>query len=490
MILRYFVSLLLALATLALGGCLGNSGSSTPPPDNVRTYPGDAMFSIAWDDDPLVSYWLFYAQDPTVTPFNLDNNNNPLLNFGYLVPVTAPAIVCNGVLHTIINLSVSGDAGFPPYYVTINGRTGTAPGGPGSAPIAAIPRPAASAAAAWVAGSAIPAPVSNLGYVGLTSCGYSGMPPQGMFFAVGPSGALYSSTLAQTVAGPLTNPGNQPMAWTPANLPIGFTGNLNAVAGRAGSLNNPTNPNLLVVAVGDNGVILYSADGQNWKAANPVPPIEGQQVGNLQDVAFTGTSFIAVGDGGIVITSTDGINWAQNTLAVAANTGRNNLRAIRCSSATCMAVGDGGTILLTGTGGSAWSLLQFGTNNWTHIAYGNADANSDAVFVSGTFQLASESINTWVVADESGNYGYYNGATGGIFVSGPSIIAPGIVALEYTSNFVALDSGGNAWISETGSNGAWATYSSAQLGGKAVAMRSTGAGFVAIGPQGTNTASF
>jgi hypothetical protein len=491
--LRPTTTLPLALATLALCGCLGNSGSPTAPPANVQTYAGDAMFSITWDDDPLVVYWLFYAQNPTVTPFDLDNNNNPLLNFGYLVPVTSPAIVCNNILHTIINLSVSGDAGFPPYYVTINGRTGTAPGGTGSAPVAAVPRPAASTGAPWVAGSPIPATIRGLGYIPLTSCGYSGVPPQGIFFAVGPAGAIYSSTLAQTVAGPLTNPGNAPMTWLPGNLPIGFQGNFNAVAGRAGSFNNPGNPNLLVVAVGDDGVIVRSIDGINWQQSNAVPPIEGLQVGNLHDIAFTGANFIAVGDNGVVITSSDGMNWIQSVAAAAANPNRNALRAIRCAGGTCMAVGDNGTTVQTTTGGAAWNLLQFGTNNWTHIAYGNTNANSDAVYVNGGFALSNQPINTWVVADNSGDYGYFAPFTGGNWVAGSSIIAPGIVAVDYSTNFVALDSGGNAWISERGTTGSWATYSSAQLyasGGTAVGLRSTGQGFVAVGTTGANAASF
>jgi photosystem II stability/assembly factor-like uncharacterized protein len=387
-----------------------------------------------------------------------------------------------------VNQSVAHTSGFPAYYFTINGRTGTSKGGQGNAPVSAMPRPAASSNVPWVPGATIPVGVNGLGYVALTSCGFSGLPPQGIFVAVGPSGTVYTSTLAPTVAGPLTNPGNAPMTWTQANIPLGFNSNLNAVAGRAGSGNNPTNPNLLFAAVGDGGAILRSLDGMNWQQSATVP-----SGSNLHAVAFASASFVAVGDSGTVLTSPDGLNWTLNQSAQSANPSNSALRAIHCSGATCVAVGDSGTTLWSSSGGSAWSPLPFGTNNWIAIAYGNQNANSDAVFVNGVYVLANEAINTWVVADANGNYGFYNQGTGGVWVAGPSIIAPGIVALDYTTNFVALDSAGNAWISEQGATGSWATYSSAPVainGASAIALRSNGVGYVALGASGANAASF
>ncbi len=482
-----------SVITLALCGCLGNSGSPMAPPTDVAVYPGDAAVSITWNDVPSVQYWLFYAQDPTVTPFNLDNNNTPLLNFGYTVPASSPTILCNGLQHTIINQSLSVGAGFPAYYFTINARTGTAKGGPGSPPVSGVPRPAAGNNAPWTAGASIPATVNALGYIPLTSCGYSGLPPQGIFYAVGPAGAIYSSTLAPTVAGPLTNPGNQAMTWTQGTVPAGFSSNLNAVAGRAGNGNAPENPNLLVVAVGDDGAILRTLDGTHWQQSNPVATGNVLQSGNLHDVAVSGGGFVAVGDAGLVLTSSDGLNWTASSSAQAANPAGSALRAIHCAGATCVAVGDSGTTLWTFSSGASWILVPFGTNNWKNIAYGDANANSDAVYFAGTFNLANEAISTWVVVDADGNYGYYSPATNGRWVAGPSIIASDIVSIDYTTHFVALDVAGNAWISEQGAGGNWATYSSAQLatnGAHAIAIRSNGLGFVALGASGANAASF
>jgi hypothetical protein len=491
--LRPARALLLSFLAVILGGCLGNSGSPTAPPTDIHAYPGDAEISVTWYDLPYVTYWLFYAQDPTVTPLDLDNNNNPLLNFGYAVPTVSPMILCNSSAHAIVNQSISANGGFPPYFITINGRTGTAKGGPGSAPVATLPRPAGGGGAPWVAGATIPSAVNGLTYVGVTTCGFSGMPPQGIYFAVGPSGAVYSSNLARTVAGPLTNPGNKPMAWIAGNIPLGFGANLNAVAGHATYVENPTDPGLVVVAVGDGGAIIRTLDGQHWQQANPIPLGDQPQQVNLHDVAFSGTYFIAVGDNGLILTSADALNWTPYAYSEGSNPSHNTLRAVHCAGSTCFAVGDAGTILLSSSGGASWAPIEFGTNNWTMIAYGNNDANSDAVFLAGVYYLANQAINTWVVADAEGNYGFLNSGTGGQFLRGPSIIAPGIVSMDYSTNFVALDSAGNAWISEDGTTGSWASYSSAQVagtGGSAVAVRSTGDGFVAVGSSGANAASF
>jgi hypothetical protein len=475
-----------ALAVLALAGCLGNSGSPSPPPTNVQAYAGDATISITWDDDPFVAYWLFYAQDPSVTPFNLDNGVTTLLNFGYVVPTASPTILCNSAFHTVINQSTPAVENFPPYFFTINGRTGTAKGGAGSIPVSTLPRGAAGPGVPWVSGAAIPGTMRGLGYIGLTGCGYSNHPPSGLYVAVGESGAIYTSTLAPTLAGPLTNPGNAALTWNAAVISEGFGANLNAVAGRAANPNTPGNPNLLLVAVGDGGATARSFDGINWQATSPVLVNSY----NLNDVAYANGEFIAVGDHGVVLNSVDGLNWTVNQYANTVNPNGTNLHAVRCSGLTCFAVGDAGTTLLSTNNGLNWQPLPFGTNNWTCIAFGGADANADNVFFNGLYYVVNEPLNTWVVADAQGNFGYLSGATGNAWLRGTTAIAPDIVALDYTSSFVALDRAGNAWISERG-NGNWASYTAAPVGsGSAVALRSNGNGYVALGASGANAASF
>jgi photosystem II stability/assembly factor-like uncharacterized protein len=489
---------MLCLSTAALGGCLGNSGSPAPPPTNVQAFAGDASVSVAWQGVPGVTYWLFYAQDPTISPASL-NSATPVLNVGAIQPASSPTILCSPS-RIVVNNDPPVYSYFPPFYFSLNGRTGTAPGGASSAPISAAPRPAGGPGVPWVAGSSMNAAIHKLAYVPITGCGAYSRPAEGLYLAVGASGAIYTSLFAPGVAGALTNPGNSPMTWTAGTVSVGSTPNLNGVAGRSVGL--PGANTVTLVAVGDYGTLLYSIDGQHWSPSPSTPT-----TANLNDVAFAGGAFVAVGDGGTVITSTDGINWAAPSTnnAASVNPAGAALRALHCApnSATCVAVGDNGTILFTANGGSIWSSISNGSNNWIGVAYGNADTNFDnVVSVSSTgtavLSLPNIAINTWVVVDAQGNYIVNNNATGGLGVAatwlhGQRAIAPNIVAIDYSSNFVAIDASGNSWINETAAYGTWATNSAAPIASQsanAVSMVSNGYGFVAVAANGNNAANF
>lgn len=484
--------LTLTLATLALCGCLGNSGSSTPPPNGVQLYPGDAAISVTWNYDPAIQYWIFYAQDPTLTTLNWSTNE--LLNAGVLTYVSSPSILCNGTFRTVINNPPPLNPLYPATYVTINGRTGSSPGGEGSSLVYTTPRAAGGPFSPWIAGDAIPAgnvTFNGLGYAALTSCGYSGRPPWGIYVAVGSGGAIYSSTLAPNVAGPLiASSGNVGMTWTQGNIPIGFSANLVSVAGVATSGNNPAAPNLLFAAVGNGGAMLRSVDGQNWALANGNPTSN-----NLNAVAWGGTAFIAVGDQGVVLTSPDGLTWTPSTnAATAEQNSAPNLNAIHCTANSCVAVGSNGATLWTSDSGAQWAMYTFGTNNWIGVAYGNQDANADDTAVVNfpvgggvTITVQNEAINTWVVVDGSGNYAYAT-STGGWIAGSSPIATSSVVGIDYTTRFLALDGSGNAWASENGINPFLLVGNSGIT--NPTSLRSNGQGYVALGVSGTNASSF
>lgn len=469
-----------ALVTLALCSCLGNSGSATPPPGDVRVYAGDTQISITWQVTPFVDYWVFHAQDPTLST---GSNWSQLLGAGVLVAVGSPAILCNQLNNP------TQPSYFPATYFTVNGRTGSSPGGVGSPVVSTVPRPAGGPYSSWIAGNTVPAAVSSIGYAAITGCGYAGRPASGSFIAVGPSATIYSAQFAPAVAGPLSLAvGNQPLTWVRGTVTSGFSADLTGVAAYsyANAANTPGVASVLYVAVGKNGAVLRSADGQNWEAVSGVPTSA-----NLNAIAVAGSTFIAVGDQGTVITSGDGLNWSLNNNATTIST--NTLNAIHCVSSSCVAVGNNGTTMWTTSSGASWSLFPYGTNNWTAIAYGNANANAaptdgPAVVTYNNGVLAvntgNESINTWLVVDANGSYATANTVGGW---SGSSSIAPGIVAVDYTTRFVAIDGAGNAYASYTGTN--WQSVGSSNVA-NAVAMRSNGVGFVAIGSSGANAAAF
>lgn len=464
---------LLTITTLALCGCLGNSGSPTPPPTGVRAYSGDGDISITWNDDPSIQYWVFFAQDPTITTLNWDS----LLSAGALTNTASPAILCNQINNP------SPTPLFPQFFFTVNGRTGGAPGGAGSPLVSAAPRAAGGPLSPWIVGSSIPAAMTALGYGSVTPCGFGGRPPSGIYVAVGPAGAIYSASIAPTVAGPLVaSEGNETMTWTQGHVPPGFSQDLASVAAYAG-VANPAAPILTFVAVGKSGTILRSTDGQSWEQVSRVPTSS-----NLNAIAWGGSNFVAVGDGGVVLTSPDGLTWSLSQQATSASS--STLNAIRCVGASCVAVGTSGATMWTTNGGNDWTLYTHGANNWTSITYGSNDANADPPVVNqigGTLTInrAAQAINTWVVADAQGNYAYTT--TAGSWADGSTPIASSVVAMEYTTRFLALDAAGNAYASETGVTWTpvgWSGISSP------TAMRSNGQGFVALDASGANVSSF
>ena len=63
-----------------------------------------------------------------------------------------------------------------------------------------------------------------------------------------------------------------------------------------------------IMAVGYNGEILTSIDGENWTSRSSGTSI------NLLDVAFGNNNFVAVGYSGTILHSSDGISWSPKIL--------------------------------------------------------------------------------------------------------------------------------------------------------------------------------
>lgn len=64
-----------------------------------------------------------------------------------------------------------------------------------------------------------------------------------------------------------------------------------------------------------------------------------------------------------------------------------------------------------------------------------------------------------------------------------------IVGIGYTTRFLALDSGGNAYANETGVGTNWTSTGYAGVANP-VALQSSGDGFVALNGSGSNVASY
>ena len=97
------------------------------------------------------------------------------------------------------------------------------------------------------------------------------------------------------------------------------------------------------VAVGEQGAIFRSPDGNAWSSA------KSGITETLRAVTFGKDTFIAVGDKGSILTSPDGSAWTTMSSGTS-----NLLRSIAYGNGTFVAVGDKGT-LITSRDGVAWT---------------------------------------------------------------------------------------------------------------------------------------
>src|SRR5579864_4488125 len=130
--MKQILGIALLAFSIFLAGCGGGSGGSTPPPATV-----------SWSGDPNTEYWVWVAQGNDATTSNCATTSACKIS----VNVSSPFIITGLTDGTL-------------YSVTVNARTGNGPGGPGSAPIAFVPRIAGTA---WTAG----APLTTANLLGL-----------------------------------------------------------------------------------------------------------------------------------------------------------------------------------------------------------------------------------------------------------------------------------------------------------------------------------
>jgi len=455
-------------AATLLAGCLGNTGSPVGPPADVRKVEGDGVAGITWTPQLGITYLTFAANNPDLTTQNWTDPG--IAGFAILNGGTSsvpPSLICNTV------------PGFVPngldFYFTVDAHTGTSPAGGGSPTMKVTPRPAGGLLAdgtnSWKMGTAIGAAINSLTFGTITTCLSNGL-PTGVYAAVGPNGKIFSST--------------DGINWV-SSTPAGYTTNLNGVATYTVFLNNPTAPGLIFVAVGDGGAVIRSFDGVTWI---PVSPTINGTTSNLRSIGVAGTVFVAVGDGGTIQSSLDGITWvtATSNTTVA-------LHSVNCTGSLCVAVGDAGVIDVSLDSGATWTVTTVGTAALRAVAYGNFDNNETGNGVIGVANNAF--INTWVVVGDSGTAYQLSGITTGVtsgWVAVPVSGAANLVAIQYTTQFVAVDSAGNAFAIQAPGQpapaGTWSTMPVATGITDPVSMATNNHGYVLVGTSGDNTSSF
>lgn len=470
----------LVVACAALAGCLGNSGTSLPPPSDVTPIVGDGMAGVKWTPQVGVNYLAVAATTPTLTIQNWADaaiNGFALINLGSIS--FPPTLFCNNnyLGAQSPGAAVNGLA----YYFTVDAHTGTSPGGSGSPVVQSIPRPAGgvvNGVNTWSPGTPMPTGgIQGAGYAPLSVCLPSG-PPTGVYTAVGSGGTIFTSPDGRT--------------WTARSS--GVSTDLYGIASYTLGLNNPIAPGMLMVAVGQGGATVRSGDtGITWSVGTPYNAAEPI----LRSVSWSGTAFVAVGDGGRIQASPDGVSW--NIV----NSGTSyNLYAIDCVGTTCVAVGDGasgtGTAEVSFDGGASWTAFTLTGGALRGVTYGSFDNNENpnGTIGNGNIYLPyATPINTWVlVGDNATAYqstGVALGMTAAAWTAAPVAAAgtAGLVAVGYTTQFVAVDGSGNAYTNRYGTPDSWKGPFPSGIVDPA-AMTSNQHGYILVGTSGDNAGAF
>jgi hypothetical protein len=214
-----------------------------------------------------------------------------------------------------------------------------------------------------------------------------------------------------------------------------------------------------LVAVGTNGTLLQSTDGQTWTTRT------SGTTDWLTAVTYGNGRYVAVGDHGRIISSTDGATWTAITQT--ATTQRLNNVAFADNNRTpfphtseFVAIGENGTIIYS-FDGDTWIAATSGTTSWLRgLAFGlttegGVNASEScwlAAGQAGTLLMSSDGAN-WVSTTSGVNSDIeavaFLGSTHNHPVAGPgagSLIfaIAGADGLATTLSFSAVDSVGPA----------------------------------------------
>ena len=138
------------------------------------------------------------------------------------------------------------------------------------------------------------------------------------------------------------------------------------------------------MAVGVDGVILHSPDGDTWDEVGPLP-----SRGTLRGVPAGDAGYVAVGIGGRVATSPDGVTWTEQD---AGSFGfLDTLRSVAVTDAGYVAVGGGG-VAITSTDATTWTTRDTTT-----------DQELFAVSAEGADVLAVQGVTHSVRSDDAGD---------------------------------------------------------------------------------------
>src|SRR6267143_7227889 len=225
----------IALASLvALVGCHRQADAPGDAPSNLQVDPGDGQVTVSWNQQPGLTYWIFFQAGGTVT-------------------AAAPGVplIFDARSPRIVFPLVNGTQ----YAFVMNATNQDSKAGPSTPVVVKVPRLSGKN---WTPGAPLGSPPQNLNGVAYN-------PVLNKLVAVGnsapgtpPTPTIFAGDFNYTSASP---PGVS--AWTaPLSIPAGFVSDLSAVMFSGSQF----------IALGTDGSILTSADGNTWiLSTHPVP---------------------------------------------------------------------------------------------------------------------------------------------------------------------------------------------------------------------------
>ena len=162
----------------------------------------------------------------------------------------------------------------------------------------------------------------------------------------------------------------------------------------------------LIIAAGDQGAILYSSDGKNFKSG------ESGTEKSIHGIAIKNGLLIAGADGGTILTSTNGISWTVVPTAI-----KGNILSIVSSNSFFIGISDSGEIIKS-FDGMKWDIQNYNkeyTGYNQHSKFRKIYASQNSIVIIGTHDDGSPSIlfsslgNVWtdrepIYQDEQGRF--------------------------------------------------------------------------------------
>ena len=418
----------IAFASLiALVGCHRQADAPSDAPTGLAVLAGDGQVTVSWDQQPGLTYWIFFQAGSTVTAAA---TGVPLI-----FDAQSPRVV-------------AGLANGTQYAFVMNATNQDSRAGPSTPVVRGFPR---LAGATWDPGAPLaPQDLNGVAFGAVAVAGVS----TNRIVTVGNAGTIFTGDYNYTNKSP---PGVT--SWNPpTSVPVGIS-DLSAVI-YTGQF----------VALGTNGSILTSPDGNTWTSASSVPSAPGTTMHGIAfGIVSNAATYVAVGNGGSIFRSPDLVTW---TVVVPPPTG-SDLFSVSFLNGGFVATGAGGA-LLTSPDGTTWTVRNSTASTALRgTAFGTGSAATGASYVvvgdAGTILTSPDGTN-WSP-------------------SNPASLSQGLRSITFGSRFVAVGQGEIVAYSDDGTN--WQLSSVVDPAGPAdlSAVIFTPAMYVAVGTSGANAVS-